>query len=180
VKLFKSSMISNDKVKLREKRLADARDDYAWMTDAELAALDAVPLPTTTFPQYLADYTSDLRYPPTIRHQFAIETKEGKHIGNCTYYGINSDKGEAELGIMIGDRDYWDQGYGADAVAALLDYVFQRTKLNRLYLKTLVGNKRAQKCFSKCGFVPCGHLKKDSYSFILMELHRDEWEKWQG
>jgi ribosomal-protein-alanine N-acetyltransferase len=172
-------MISGDKVKLREKRLADAADDYAWLTDAELAALDAAPLSTTTFPQYLASYTSDLRYPPTIRHQFAIETREGKHIGNCTYYGIDSDKGEAELGIMIGDRTYWDKGYGADAVATLLEYVFEKTKLNRLYLKTLVDNKRAQKCFAKCGFTPYGHLKKDGYSFILMELNREEWEKQQ-
>lgn len=172
-------MISSEKVKLREKRLADAADDYAWLTDAELAELDAAPLPTTTFPQYLAAYTSDLRYPPTIRHQFAIETGEGKHIGNCTYYGIDNDKKEAELGIMIGDRDYWDQGYGTAAVAALLDYAFQRTKLNRLYLKTLVANRRAQKCFARCGFTPYGHLKKDGYSFILMELHRKEWEKRQ-
>jgi RimJ/RimL family protein N-acetyltransferase len=170
-------MISGDKVKLREKRLADAADDYAWLTDTELAALDAAPLSTTTFPQYLASYTSDLRYPPTIRHQFAIETREGKHIGNCTYYGIDSDKGEAELGIMIGDRDYWDKGYGTDAVTALLEYIFGKTKLNRLYLKTLVNNKRAQKCFAKCGFTPYGHFKKDGYSFILMELNREEWEK---
>jgi RimJ/RimL family protein N-acetyltransferase len=173
-------MTTGSKVKLRGKRLADAADDYAWLTDAELAALDAAPASTTTFPQYLADYTSDLRYPPTIRHQFAIETKEGKHIGNCTYYGINSDKGEAELGIMIGDRAYWDKGYGTDAIAALLEYVFEKTKLHRLYLKTLVNNKRAQKCFAKCGFTPYGHLKKDGYSFILMEMKREEWEKRQS
>jgi len=177
---IESAMISGDKVKLRGKRLADAADDYAWLIDAELAALDAAPLPTTTFPQYLADYTSDLRYPPTVRHQFAIETREGKHIGNCTYYGIDNDKSEAELGIMIGDRDYWDQGYGTTAVAALLEYVFGETRLNRLYLKTLVNNKRAQKCFAKCGFTPYGHLKKDGYSFILMELHRGEWQKHKG
>jgi RimJ/RimL family protein N-acetyltransferase len=178
--MIDNGMISGDKVKLREKRLADAAEDYAWLTDAELAALDAAPLSTTTFPQYLASYTSDLRYPPTIRHQFAIETREGKHIGNCTYYGIDSDKGEAELGIMIGDRDYWDKGYGADAIATLLEYVFEKTRLNRLYLKTLVDNKRAQKCFAKCGFTPYGHLKKDGYSFILMELNREEWEKRQS
>ena len=173
-------MISGDKIKLRGKRLSDAADDYAWLTDAELAELDAAPLPTTTFPQYLADYASNLRYPPTIRHQFAIETSEGKHIGNCTYYGIDSDKNQAELGIMIGDRDYWDQGYGSDAVAALLDHVFRKTRLNRLYLKTLLSNTRAQKCFSKCGFTPYGHLKKDGYSFILMESKREEWEKRQN
>jgi RimJ/RimL family protein N-acetyltransferase len=175
-----SGMISSKKVKLRGKRLSDAADDYAWFTDAELAALDAVPLPTTTFPQYLADYASELRYPPIARHQFAIETKEGKHIGNCTYYGIDNEKGEAELGIMIGDRDYWDRGYGADAVAALLDYVFRKTKLKRLYLKTLTANKRAQKCFTKCGFIPYGRLQKDGYSFIIMELKREDWKKRQS
>ena len=57
-------MTIGSKVKLREKRVADATDDYAWLTDAELAELDAVPLPTTTFPQYLSDYTSNLRHPP--------------------------------------------------------------------------------------------------------------------
>ncbi len=172
-------MISGKKIKLREKRLGDAADDYAWLTDAELAELDAASPSTSTFPQYLAAYTSDLRYPPTVRHQFAIETKESKHIGNCTYYGIDNDKKEAELGIMIGDRDYWDKGYGSEAVTALLEYVFEKTKLNRLYLKTLVDNKRAQKCFAKCGFTLYGHLKKDGYSFILMEICRDEWEKRQ-
>ncbi len=173
-------MTTSNKIKLREKRLADAREDYAWMTDAELAELDATPLPTITFHQYLTDYSIDLRYPPAARHQFAIETKEGKHIGNCTYYGIDNDKGEAELGIMIGNRDYWDRGYGTAAIAALTDYVFGRTKLNRLYLKTLIDNKRAQKCFARCGFNPYGHLKRDGYSFILMELHREDWEKHQA
>ena len=173
-------MISGKRVKLRGKRLADAADDYAWLTDAELAELDAASPSTTTFPQYLAAYTSDLRYPPTIRHQFAIETREGRHIGNCTYYGIDNEKGQAELGIMIGDRDYWDQGYGTEAVSALLEYVFGKTKLNRLYLKTLVTNKRAQKCFSRCGFTPYGHFKKDGYNFILMELKREDWQKQQG
>jgi len=180
VKLFEKHMTIGIKVKLREKRLSDARNDYAWLTDAELAELDAASPPTTTFAQYLTDYTGDLRYPTASRHQFAIETGEGKHIGNCTYYGIDYDKKEAELGIMLGDRDYWDQGYGTAAMTALIDYVFGKTSLNRLYLKTLVNNRRAQKCFAKCGFVPYGHLEKDGYSFILMELHRDDWKKKQG
>jgi ribosomal-protein-alanine N-acetyltransferase len=115
-------MTIGSKVKLREKRLADARDDYAWMIDAELAELDAATPPTTNFPQYLADYSSDLHYPTTTRHQFAIETETGQHIGNCTYYSIDNDKREAELGIMVGNRDYWNQGYGTAAISALTDY----------------------------------------------------------
>jgi len=165
-------MIIGSKVILRAKRLADARDDYTWQTDPELARLDAAPLLAVPFSQYLSDYVSELHYPPLTRRRFAIETLDGKHIGNCTYYGINEAKGEAELGIMIGDRNCWDKGYGADAVDTFLNYIFCRTNLKRIYLKTLDSNIRAQKCFQKCGFTLCGHLVKDGFSFVLMEIHR--------
>ena len=168
-------MVAGVKIKLRGKRLADAEDDYAWQTDPELAELDAAPLLTISFQQYSSSYASELSYPSSTRHRFAIETMDGKHIGNCTYYDIDKTRGEAELGIMIGNRNYWDQGYGVDAVTTLVNYIFQRTKLNRIYLKTLVSNTRAQKCFAKCGFTPYGRRNKDSYSFVLMELHRKQW-----
>ena len=170
-------MIVGGKIKLREKRLADAPDDYAWQTDPELAELDAAPLPTITFPQYLAEYASELRYPSLTRYRFAIETLDGKHIGNCSYYGIDETKSGAELGIMLGNRSYWDKGYGADAVATLVNHIFRQTKLNRIHLKTLVSNTRAQKCFKKCSFTPYRQLNKDGCNFVLMELHRKQWQE---
>ena len=173
------SMIIGNKIRLRNKKLADAQNDYTWQTDSELARLDAALLLTSTFAQYLSDYASELPYPSSIRHQFAIETVEGKHIGNCVYYDINETKGEAELGIMLGNRDYWDKGYGADVVATLVNHIFCQTNLRRIYLKTLDWNERSQKCFKKCGFTPCGHLGKDGFSFVLMEIHREQWEKRQ-
>jgi len=168
-------MTSDGKTRLREKRLGDARFDYSWQTDPELAALDAVtPLPIS-YAEYLVRYAVDLRYTPARRQRFAIETSDGEHIGNCTYYAINHKRGEAELGIMIGNRNYWDQGYGVDAVTNLLEVIFRQTGLNRIYLKTLVTNTRAQKCFAKCGFTPCGHLNRDGYNFVIMELNRQQW-----
>jgi len=172
-------MITGTKIKLRDKRPADALDDYTWRTDLELAQLDATPLLTITFPQYLSDYASEVRYPSPTRRPFAVETLDGKHIGNCVYYNINDTKGEAELGIMIGDRDYWDKGYGSDAVTTLVSYIFRQTNLKRIYLKTRDSNRRAQKCFQKCGFTPYGHLSKDGYSFRLMETHRKQWQEQQ-
>jgi len=173
-------MIINSKVILRDKRLADAIEDYAWRTDPELAQLDAAPLLTTTFPQYLLDYTNELRHPLSTRHRFAIETLEGKHIGNCVYYGIDETRGEAELGIIIGNRDYWNKGYGADTVTTLVHYIFHQTNLKRIYLKTLDSNTRAQKCFKKCGFTPYGHLVRDGFSFVLMEINRKQWQQQQA
>ena len=173
-------MIISKKVKLREKRLADVPLDYSWQIDPELVQLDAAPLLTISFQQYLSEYTRELRYPSLTRQRFAIETLDGKHIGNCIYYGIDEAKGEAELGIMIGDRDYWDKGYGASAVTTIVNHIFQQTKLKRIYLKTLESNTRAQKCFTKCSFTPCGHLNRDGYNFLLMELNRKHWLKQQA
>lgn len=170
-------MIIGDKIRLREKRLADALDDYSWQADFELARLDAASQLTMTFPQYLSDYTSELRYVSPTRHPFAVEVLDGKHIGNCVYYGVDETKGEAELGIVIGNRNYWDKGYGTDAVITLVSYIFRQTNLNRIYLKTLDWNDRAQKCFQKCGFTPYGHMVRDGFSFVLMEIRRKQWEE---
>ncbi len=130
-------MIIGSKIILREKILDDVKDDYAWERDPGLAQLDAASVVTTTFSQYLSDYANELRYPVPTRHRFAIDTLAGKHIGNCSYYDISETRGEAELGIMIGNRDYWDKGYGTDAVTTLVNYIFRQTNLNRIYLKTL-------------------------------------------
>ncbi|MFC2005942.1 GNAT family N-acetyltransferase [Chloroflexota bacterium] len=170
-------MIIGSKIILREKRLADALNDYTWETDPELAQLDAAPIVTTIFCQYLLDYASELNNPLPIRCQFALDTLEGKHIGNCSYYNINETKSEAELGIMIGNRDYWNKGYGTAAVSTLVNHVFQTTNLNRIYLKTLNSNVRAQKCFEKHGFTPYEQADKDGFSFVFMEIHRNQWRE---
>jgi len=172
-------MINGNKVILRNKTLADAQNDYNWQTDPELAWLDAAPPVTILFKDYLSAYESELRYSSPTRCSFAVETLDGKHIGNCVYYDINQAKSEAELGIMIGNRDYWEKGYGTDAVTTLISHIFHRTKLKRVYLKTLESNIRAQKCFKKCGLTPYGHSVRDGFSFMLMEIHRKQWEEHQ-
>lgn len=172
-------MIYGSKIKLRDKRLSDALNDYSWQTDAELAQLDAVPSLAATFPQFLIDYASELRYSPSTRHWFAIETTDDKHIGNCGFYNIDEIEGKAELGIMIGDRDHWDRGYGTDVVSTMLSYVFQQTNSRRIYLKTLEANSRARRCFQKCGFIPYEHSARDGFNFVLMEIHRKQWQEQQ-
>lgn len=169
-------MITGEKIILRDKTLADAENDYAWQTDAQLAHLDAARPITQKFRQFLASYSKELRdYASDNKHVYAIETLDGKHIGNCAYYDVNIKLQEAELGIMIGDRRYWGQGYGTDAVGTLLDHIFRETNLRRIYLRTLESNKRAQQCFRKCGFKPYVCQLRDGYSFVFMNVTRRSW-----
>ncbi len=169
------SMINGIRIILREKNTADAWDDYAWDTDPELAQLDAAPVLTIPYSDYLLEYTSELQsHRPTSR-RLSVDTLDGQHIGNCSYYNLDETKRETELGIMIGNRDYWNKGYGTDAITALVDHIFRQMNLNRIYLKTLESNTRAQKCFKKCGFTRYGQLDKDGFRFTLMEINRDQW-----
>jgi len=168
-------VILGNKVRLREKKLSDARNDYKWQTDPELIRLDAAPELTVSFSYYLLDYTEQLHARRSNRLPLAVETLEGKHIGNCSCYEMNVLKGETQLGIMIGDRDYWGKGYGADAVFTMVNYMFCATCLERIYLKTLEWNRRAQKCFQNCGFVPCGRISWNGNEFIIMEVKREWW-----
>lgn len=177
LKPLHGKIITGAKIKLREKKLSDVRSDYLWQSDAELSRLDATQALDMSFSIYLLDYASTLQHQKDSRYPLAIETLEGKHIGNCTVYDIDEKKGEAQLGIMIGNKEYWDKGYGRDAVNTMVDYIFKTSSLGRLYLKTLEWNKRAQQCFIKCGFTPCGEMVHNGRSFLLMELKREQWEK---
>ena len=170
-------MITRNKVRLCPKRLSDAVDDYAWQTDLELTRLDASSPLTMDFTQYLLRYADELYRFRRLKHQFAIDTPEGEHIGNCAYYGIDDKRGEAEIGIMIGDRNYREKGYGTAAVTALVDHIFLETGLRRIHLKTLDDNERARRCFSRCGFTICGELIKNGHSFVLMEMYRHQWQR---
>ena len=170
------NMISSRKTTLRKKRLNDANNDYAWERDPELAQLDAVSPLNMPFEDYLSGYVDALNNPNPTRYSFAVETLDGEHIGNCVYYNVNESKGEAELGVMIGNRDYRDKGYGTDTVCTLVNHIFLNTNLKRIYLKTLIWNLRAQKCFNNCGFTPYGQINRNGSDFVIMELRREQWQ----
>jgi len=169
-----SQEIRGKKVLLRRKKLEDAWTDYAWKQDPELARLDAtIPL-DLPFSMYLVSYAEELNQYDGRTHTYAIETLDGKHIGNCSYYNLDRDRREAELGILIGEASCWDSGYGTDAVATLVRYAFRKESLRRMYLHTLVKNIRAQCCFRKCGFVPGRRVARAGYDFIRMEITEQE------
>lgn len=176
-KPVKKITLAGDRVVLREKRISDAQDDYSWRTDLELAELDASNPITMSYENFVKYSREEIDDPNPNSMRFGIDDVCGKHIGNTMFYDINMRRGAAELGIMIGDRDYWSKGYGTDAVAMMLDYIFTTTDIRRVYLHTLVWNRRAQRAFGKAGFRAVKNVNRSGYDFILMEILRAEWEQ---
>tara|TARA_B100001245_G_scaffold974_1_gene782 strand:- start:2026 stop:2409 length:384 start_codon:yes stop_codon:yes gene_type:complete len=107
--------------------------------------------------------------------RLAVDTLDGLHIGNVMYYDFNQRNAEAELGIMIGDKDYWGKGYGTDIVVTLLNYLFTTLELKRVYLHTLAWNYRAQASFTKSGFIEVRPVRRGGQDFVLMEALNANW-----
>ena len=167
--------LQGEKVLLREKRPSDAVNDYRWRTDPEMAKLDATMPLRMDFEQFKRLYEDELRHGSPWVRRFAIETPQGQQIGNVMYYDADFVKGQAELGILIGERKYLGKGYGTDAVNLLLRHIFMTTPLDRIYLHTLEWNDRAQSSFTKSGFQPLHTVRRGGYTFILMEIKRERW-----
>ncbi len=169
-------IIFGDKIRLRDKLPADARLDYQWETDPEIARLDARAALKLDFDEYQPRHAAALKNPLPGSRLFAIIAPDDNHIGNCMYYRVKGS-GETFIGIIIGNRDYWRLGYGHDAVLALCRHVFATIDVSRVGLRTLDWNERALSCFGKCGFTVVNHRDMKGQRFAFMELTRRNFQK---
>ena len=168
----KKILIEGKKINLRSKKVEDAELDYKWRVDPELSALDATVPINISLREFRDHLKDEIKYPVPWSVKFGIENKDGVLIGNIMYYDIDPVDKEAEVGIIIGDRDFQGKGYGSDAMVTLKNYIFQETNLENLYLHTLITNERARKSFKKAGFSEIGEVRKDGMNFIKMNYKK--------
>lgn len=87
---------------------------------------------------------------------FVIEVREpggsGLPIGSCGLHRLNLPNRSAELGILIGEKEYWGRGFGREAMNLLCSYGFQQLNLNRIGLEVYEYNARAIRCYERVGF----------------------------
>lgn len=103
-------------------------------------------------------YESTRKNPNTIN--FAIETEHQALIGVIGLrLGPRTDQ-SAEMGIFIGEKSVWGQGYCTEALRTLLDYAFKYLNLNRVHLRVDVDNIGGQTCYRRCGFELEGELRQ--------------------
>ena len=169
--LKRQSVLTGDKVRLRPRRLEDAAAEYRWRTDEELCRLDASEPLVQTCNEFLQRYTVEMEF-PGLTYTLAIDALDGTHIGTCSLFNFDLAGSIAETGIMIGEKPYWGRGYGKDAMNTFILDIFETSGLQRLMLRTLDWNGRAQACFEKCGFVPSGDVVRGEHRFIIMQVER--------
>jgi RimJ/RimL family protein N-acetyltransferase len=90
-----------------------------------------------------------------------IETIEGKDaIGTVVLSDIDAKNGNAEIHIKIRDGASRGQGFGSDAIRALIRYAFDELRLECVFARVSEHNEVSLRLFTKCGFVREGILRR--------------------
>ena len=126
------------------------------------------------------DFDKEAPGTPANKVEFAIEA-DGSCIGRCGLYNIDRTARHAELGIGIGDKEYWGHGYGREAVGLRLDYAFRLRNFRRVWLEVHADNERGIRAYRSCDFVGEGRMRKHVWlagryvDNVIMGVLREEW-----
>lgn len=108
---------------------------------------------------------------------FSVFDEENRMIGYINIRNIRKIMRTARLGIVF-DPTVLNKGYGSDAIMTLLDYFFNDMKMNTLYLDVAKFNKRAIRCYEKCGFRVIRQYQA-KHSDLKEETYNDESYVWR-
>lgn len=164
-----------------------AKTEILWQRDSEFLRLsdnEAVYLTSEKKLRESFEKRLEAGFKPD-RYAFSIRTlAQDKPIG---FLGLRLDlvHNDAMIGIGIGDREFWDKGYGSDAMKVCLRYAFTELNLHRVSLGLHEYNSRALRSYEKTGFILEGKTRKDlaregqRYDSFWMGILRDEWMEMQ-
>ena len=113
-------ILDGKRIRLRPLTVNDLSIMIFWNRDFELQQYVDCNLPDE--PQELERWFNE-NVPDRHYQIFAIETTAGKLIGDLELDHICWNKREAELRIRIGEKNYWDQGLGSEAIKLLFNYL---------------------------------------------------------
>ena len=114
-------------------------------------------------------------------HFVICRPSTARPVGAMDLHEIDLVNGSAGLGIMIGDPADTNQGYGSDALRALIAFGFGELRLERIWLDVYDFNARARHVYERVGFVEEGVLRHALYrdgafhDDHRMAILREEW-----
>ena len=159
----------------------DAEIAARWSRDTEYHRLGdndpAYPQSTKKAREWL-EHDSDSSFSFMIRM-----LSNDRLIGGVGLWLESWAHGEAWVGIGIGDREYWGNGYGTDAMRLMLRFAFDELNLWRVSLGVFAHNPRAIRSYEKAGFRREGLVRGDCrrdgqrWDSVFMGILCEEWLK---
>lgn len=176
-------MLYGKRIRLRPLDWDDLDVLQKWYEDPDVSYWASGSHPDTLYSRYALEEQYERESHSEIIGRFIIETLDKEPIGLISYKSTNRQIQSVMIGIFLGEKDYWGQGYGTEAVRVFLRYLFEQWNYRRVELETWTGNERAIRTYTKCGFQIEGRLRDgfyvagQYYDRILMGILRSDYEQ---
>lgn len=180
---MRTPFITGDRVSLRGLEREDLKGNmFNWANDSEVTYYMWTGLKPNSTEALEQEYEQLIHSKNDVA--FALVDKEtSTHIGNVGLYSINWVYRSAEYRILIGEKDYWNKGYGKEAADLTIQYGFDKLNLNKIWLGVNAEQENAVKSYQNAGFVREGILRQEIYrngkyyDAIRMSVLREEYDE---
>jgi RimJ/RimL family protein N-acetyltransferase len=175
-------MIYGERIRLRAPERDDLPRFVRWLNDPEVRHGLLLYLPMSLAEE--ENWFENMLTRPAAEHPMVIEIRQEdgwQPIGNCGVHNIDGRCRSAEIGLFIGEKELWGQGYGTEVMQLLLKHAFETLNLNRLSLDVYETNPGAIRAYEKAGFVQEGRKRQGMYldgryvDILIMSVLYDEW-----
>jgi [ribosomal protein S5]-alanine N-acetyltransferase len=170
---------------LRTLSAADATDRYlGWMRDREATRFLESRLVDHDLGS-LHDYIASCNDAPASM-LLGICLADATHIGNIKLGPIDPYHQHAAIGLLIGERDLWGNGYATEAIAAVTAHAFSEMGLQKLYAGCYASNVGSARAFLKAGWIEEGrnraHWRSDGgrEDNVQLGITRADWSASQS
>ena len=149
--------LRGEQIDLVVKNIAHSNIYLEWVNDPVVRKFFGMEFPTTL------ELMKKEWFPERIDERniwFEIWHKEDKKpIGMTGFFQIFNIHRRAEIGIMIGESEYWGKGIGPEAINIMLDYGFNTLNFHKIVAGVNATNTRSLGMCKKLGFIEEGHQK---------------------
>lgn len=173
-------VLKGEKISLRPLQLSDVNANYlAWLSDDEV--MDGIATSGYTM-ENLKEYVASRITNPDVAFFAICSNDTQEHIGNIKIDFHDKKANVSELGLLIGNKNYWGKGIGTEACRLIIDYGFTVMQLRKLYLAVYEQNQHAKKLYEKLGFKLEATLRKhiaargNYYDKYLMGIFKEEFK----
>jgi RimJ/RimL family protein N-acetyltransferase len=163
-------MIYGERIRIRAVEKSDLPYFVQWLNDPEVRQGLLIHNPLSQTEE--EGWYERMLTRPSEEHVMAIEVKQSKGdpaepgwklIGSLAFDSIDWRTRTAELGIAIGEKSYWNLGYGTEAVRLLVEHGFNMLNLHRIFLHVFETNPRAIRAYEKAGFIEEGRERQAEF-----------------
>lgn len=152
--------VSKFRVYLRALEPEDYKTTHPWRLDEDIWASVVGPKYFVSI-DYEKKWINEAILNPGNSLKLAVCLKDSdKQIGLVNLSDIDRYNGNAECGILIGEKSLWGRGFGTEAILLMLHHGFYTLALTRIEAHQLVSNRASIRLFEKCGFKNEGVLRK--------------------